>query len=235
MSIYGQYCPISRAMDLLGERWTLLVIRELLMGSSRFNELQRGLSKMSPSLLTKRLRELEDANVIFKKKINGQKGYEYFLTSSGKALESIVMALGQWGLDWMEQQFSEDELDLEYLMQNIARQLEATSPSNSQTVLKFYFSDATEFKDWWLVMDSNKIDLCTKDPGNEPDAYITTTSRCMIDIWMLNHSWKHALTQGDIKLSGTPSVCKQLPDWIGSSNITRQLKENSPRTTTHRL
>lgn len=227
MTIYGQYCPISRAADLLGERWTLLVVRELLLGSTRFNELQRGLSKMSPSLLTKRLKELEDAGVLYKKKINGQKGYEYFLTSSGQALEPIVMSLAKWGLDWMEQQFSDDELDLEYLMQNIARQLETKSPVTSQTVLKFFFTDASDYKNWWLLVGDQKVDICTKDPGNEPDAYITTTARCMIDVWMLNKSWRQATREGELKVSGTPSLCNQLPDWIGYSALTAQLKETA--------
>lgn len=223
MTIYGQYCPISRALELLGERWTLLIIRELMMGSSRFNELQRGLSKMSPSLLTKRLKELEQAEVIYKKKINGQRGYEYFLTTSGKALESTVMSLAKWSVDWIAQRFSDDELDIELLMQSIAQQLAASPPTSSLTVLKFYFSDVTELKDWWIMINSQDVDLCTKDPGHEPDVYITTTSRSLVDIWMLNVSWKEAIKTDVVKLNGSPSLCKQIPDWVGSSSAMQQL------------
>ena len=95
---YGQFCPIAKAMEILGERWSLLIVRELLMGARRFNELQRGLSLISPTILTKRLTDLADAGVIIRKKMHGQRGHEYFLTQMGQELMPVIMQVGEWGM-----------------------------------------------------------------------------------------------------------------------------------------
>ena len=223
MSIYGQFCPIARTTELLGERWTLLIIRELLMGSSRFNELQRGLSKISPSLLSKRLQELEANNIIYKKKVDGQKGSAYYLTQSGLALEPLVMELAQWGMNWIEGQLSDDELDLELLMFDINRNLHRDKFPDTLTTLKFFFKDADKFKDWWILVTPQNTDLCTKDPGKEPDVYITTCRRNLTEVWMGQQSWQHAIRQDKIKVLGESSLVKQIPDWLGSS-VTVALK-----------
>ena len=113
---YGQFCPVSKAAEVLGEKWTLLIVRELLMGGSRFNTLQRGLSSISPTMLTKRLHELVEHGLVMKKKIPGQKGYEYFLTESGKELYPVLEQLGIWGMRWAREGMPDSDLDVELLM-----------------------------------------------------------------------------------------------------------------------
>ena len=112
---YGQFCPISKAMELLGEKWTLLIVRELLMGGSRFNEMQRGLTHISPTLLTKRLVALEDAGLLIKRKIPGQRGHEYFPTSACEELLPVIEQIGQWGMRWARHSMREDDFDVQLL------------------------------------------------------------------------------------------------------------------------
>ena len=113
---YGQFCPIAKATELLGEKWTLLIIRELLMGSSRFNELQRGLSMISPALLTKRLQSLEQTGLLIKKKISGQRGYEYFASEPTEQLLPILLDLGDWGMRWAKDNLTDEDYDVDFLM-----------------------------------------------------------------------------------------------------------------------
>ncbi|MDA0990684.1 MAG: helix-turn-helix domain-containing protein [Verrucomicrobia bacterium] len=121
---YGQFCPIAKACELIGERWTLLIIRELLCGSTRFSELQRGLSQISPSLLTKRLNQLVDDELLIRKQSVDRKKVEYFLTPSGKELAPIIMGLGDWGHRWARSRMEEDELDIELLMLEFYRRID---------------------------------------------------------------------------------------------------------------
>ena len=124
MSKYGQFCPIAKAAEVLGERWTLLIVRELLLGSTRFNELQRALSHMSPSLLTKRLEELQQADLIFKKKVRGQIFATYHLTPEGRQLSPVIEALAAWGMRSVRAGIDRSDLDAEFLMWDIRRRID---------------------------------------------------------------------------------------------------------------
>lgn len=214
MSIYGQFCPMSKAVEILGERWTLLLIRELMLGSSRFNELQRGLAKMSPSLLTKRLKELEEAKLLTRKKIAGQRGYEYHLTKAGKELSPLLIEMTQWGLRWVNSNISQDELDIEFLMIEFQRHVNYKTAPQSQTTIKFHFNDTDKFSDWWLIIGDKNTELCTDDTGHEPDLYLTSNARTMVDIWMQNISWQQAIKEKNLIVLGNPSLATQFHHWF---------------------
>lgn len=217
MSVYGQYCPVARATEILGERWTLLVVRELFMGSSRFSDFQRGLPKMSPTLLNKRLSDLEAANILYKKKAEGQKGYTYHLTDIGMALQPTIESLISWGMNWIESQFAPEELDIELLMFDIERSIDKRRFPGEETTLKFHFFDAPQIKDWWLIVKPEQAELCTKDPGKEPHVYITTCVRALTNVWMGVHSWQQALADSEFQVLGPEGLCRQLPHWLGVS------------------
>src|SRR6478609_9628046 len=123
---YGQMCPISKAAEILGERWTILIIRELLLGSNRFSDLQRALSQISPTLLTKRLNQLQDCGLVIRKTLPKQKRTEYHLTPPGRELLPVVVSLGEWGMKWARGQMSDDELDVELLMHDFSRRIDET-------------------------------------------------------------------------------------------------------------
>src|SRR5436190_17550006 len=156
MSIrYGQFCPVSKAAEILGERWTILIIRELLMGTTRFSDFQRALSQISPSLLTKRLQQLHDAGLVVRKPLPAQRRTEYHPTAAGRDLLPIVAGLGEWGMKWARGQMSDDELDVELLMHDFSRRIDATQLPGGGTVLEFIFPGLTQFAHWWIVLETN--------------------------------------------------------------------------------
>ena len=138
---YGQFCPVAKALEVLGERWTILIVRELLMGGSRFNELQRGLNQISPTMLTRRLNELSDAGIVIRKKIPGQRGYEYFLTEMGNELLPVVESIGNWGMRWARGKMDDTDLDLELLMLYLKRSIRPDKLPGNETIIRFKFTD----------------------------------------------------------------------------------------------
>ena len=215
MSDYGQFCPVAKATELLGEKWMILILRELLLGTHRYNQFQRALSRISPSLLIKRLKQLESAGIVVRKTQQGRKGYEYFLTPAGKELAPIVEHLAIWGMRWAQGQLDEDELDVEFLMWDIQRRLQTEMLPDGETILCFIFSDLTRFKNWWLVVRNDEVDLCTESQGKDVDLYITTTLPGLVEIWKGDIEIKKALGKELIRTQGNTQLAKTLPDWLG--------------------
>lgn len=211
---YGQFCPISKAAEVLGERWTLLIVREMLMGATRFNTLQRGLGTISPTMLTKRLNELCDSGIVLRKKIPGQKGYEYFLTQSGRELAPVIEAFGTWGTSWARSRLPDEELDVELLMLYLERSIDPAQMIGTETVVRFQFTDLNALRDWWLIVHDNVVDSCVLDPGKEIDVYFTTDLRTMIRAWMGYTSYQKAMAEGRLKVVGPPELTRHINRWI---------------------
>src|SRR5210317_2042479 len=152
MADYGQFCPVAKASELLGERWTLLILRELSLGSNRFSQFQRALSRISPTLLTRRLAQLEQAGIVIKKPQQGRRGFTYQLTPAGKELSPLIEQLAVWGMRWARGQLSNEELDVEFLMWDIQRRLQLDALPGGETVICFIFNELEKFKSWWLVI-----------------------------------------------------------------------------------
>jgi len=214
---YGQFCPISKACEVLGEKWTILILRELLMGSTRFNELQRGLSLISPTLLSKRLDFLTAHGLVMKKKIPGQKGFEYFPTQSCMELLPIIQSMGEWGLRWATSSLTQKDYDIELLMLYLQRSIQMDKLPGKETVIRFNFTDVKKFPDWWLVVSGDKVDACTKDPGKDVDVYFTTTIKIMVEIWMGNTTYRQAQKDGVIKIVGNPQLTSNVTSWMANS------------------
>src|SRR3954465_7620571 len=142
---YGQFCPVAKAAEVLGERWTILIVRELLLGSNRFSDLQRALSQISPTLLTKRLNQLQDCGLVIRKILAKKKRTEYHLTSAGRDLLPVVVSLADWGMKWARGQMSDDELDVELLMLDFSRRIDETQLPGGGTVVHFVFPALTKF------------------------------------------------------------------------------------------
>ena len=217
MSTYGQFCPIAKAMEVLDERWTLLVVRELLLGSRHFNELRRGNPKMSPALLSKRLRSLERAGVVRRTGEGGRSSYT--LTASGEELRPVVEALGAWGVRWIGE-LGEEDLDPHLLMWDVRRTVPVESWPRRRTVLAFRFEDvAAKAGRWWLCVSGNDVDICDYDPGFEVDATITTSLRTMTEIWRGDRPWSQALKAGLVTVDGPSTVSRDVPAWLGQSTL----------------
>ena len=214
---YGQFCPIAKATEILGEKWTLLVVRELLMGGSRFSELQRGLSLISPTMLSKRLDTLEEYGLLLKKKIPNQKGYEYFPTKSCSELLPIIKTLGDWGMRWARSNLTEKDYDVELLMLYLKRSINPDCLPGNETVIRFKFTDIKDFPDWWMVVRGGDIDLCVNDPGKDVDVYFTTTVKTMAEVWMGEITYKKAISNGGLKLVGPRVLTNDVTTWMESS------------------
>jgi DNA-binding HxlR family transcriptional regulator len=214
---YGQFCPMSKATEILGEKWTLLIVRELLMGGRRYSELQRGLSQISPTMLSKRLDSLEHYGLVLKKKIPNQKGYEYFPTKSCSELLPIIKSLGDWGMRWAKSNLTEKDYDVELLMLYLQRSVNPENLVGDETVIRFKFTDIKEYPDWWMVVEGNKVDLCTNDPGKEVDIYFTTTVKTMVDVWMGWSTYRKAIAQDALKLVGPKALINNVSAWMEDS------------------
>jgi DNA-binding HxlR family transcriptional regulator len=212
---YGQFCPVAKATELIGERWTILIIRELVLGTHRFNDFQRALSRISPALLTKRLKSLDKAGIIVKKKQQGRRGYQYFLTPAGRQLSPIIEHLATWGMRWARGQLTDGELDIEFLMWEIQRRLDTKALPDGETVLCFIFEELTQFKSWWIVINGDEVDLCTKNPGKDVDLYLSTTVRTMVEIWEGEIGLKTAQRKNLLKANGSQQLVKTLTNWFG--------------------
>ena len=212
---YGQFCPVAKATELIGERWTLLILRELVLGTHRFSDFQRALSRISPSLLSKRLKVLEEAGIIVTKTQQGRRGRQYFLTPAGKQLSPIIEHLAVWGMRWARGQLTEDELDVEFLMWEVQRRLNTAALPDGETVLCFIFDELSQFKSWWIVVNGDGVDLCTKNPGKDVDLYISSTVRSMVEIWEGRLVLSVAIGSKRVKTNGNLQLAKSLPDWFG--------------------
>lgn len=215
MADYGQFCPVAKATELIGERWTILILRELVLGTHRFSDFQRALSRISPSLLTKRLKDLEKAGIVIKKAQQGRRGYEYFLTPAGRQLSPIIEHLATWGMRWARGQLTDSELDIEFLMWEIQRRLDTDALPDGETVLCFIFEELTQFKSWWVVVQDNDVDLCTRNPGKDVDLYISSTVRSMVEIWEGELEINTAQRKNLLKTNGNRQLIKTLPEWFG--------------------
>ena len=214
---YGQFCPVAKASEVLGDKWSLLIIREMLMGAKRFNTLQRGLCLISPTMLTKRLNELTATGIITKKKIPGQKGYEYFLTESGQELYPIIEQIGVWGMRWARNGMPDSDLDLQLLLLYLERSIMPEKLVGRETVVRFNFTDLEEFNSWWLVVSNDTVDTCVQDPGKDVDVYFTTDLRTMIQAWMGDISYKQAIADKRLQLVGPKELTNNVANWIRGS------------------
>jgi DNA-binding HxlR family transcriptional regulator len=215
MAGYGQFCPVAKATEVIGEKWTLLILRELMLGTTRFNEFQRAISRMSPTLLAKRLRSLEECGIVLRKKISGQRGYEYRLTAAGKELGPLVEILAVWGMRWVRGQMSDDELDVEFLMWDLHRRLQTGQLPDGETVICFIFEDLEQYGNWWMLIDDDEVDLCTADPGKDVDLYITTSVRTLVEIWKGDLELRVALRNKSVRTQGSRHLVRTMPDWLG--------------------
>jgi len=223
---YGQFCPLAKAAELLCERWTMIVIRELVAGSHQFNELRRGLPLMSPTLLSRRLKQLTEVGVI--RKIVDNTGKQlYELTVAGHELEPLVKMMGVWGHRWAKSQFEDHDLDVGLLMWDIRRGVNSACFPARQLVIEFNFTDAPKGKgQWWLVSENGDVDLCLKAPGYDVDLVIKSTVRALTMFWMCKQTMGEALKSGELTLLGPTDLRELLPVWLQGSPLARMGAES---------
>ena len=209
---YRQFCPVAKAMELLDERWTLLVVRELMMGSERFNDLRRGLPRMSPTLLSRRLHQLAAAGVVRREESAGE--VRYVLTGAGEELRPVVEALGVWGTRWIPE-LSDPDLDPKLLLWDMHRNVDRDRVPSRRTVVAFEFADlAPALARWWLVLSPGEVDVCDDDPGDEPAAQVRTSLRTLTEVWRGDRTWASAVGDESMRVLATREVARALPGWF---------------------
>jgi DNA-binding HxlR family transcriptional regulator len=214
---YGQFCPIAKATEILGERWTILVLRELLMGGRRFSELQRGLGDISPALLTSRLKSLEVQGIVARRRISGQRGHEYFPSPACEALLPVIIAIGEWGLSWTRDMLVEEDFDIDFLMYYLERSVDPDKLPGDHSVIRFRFTDLIEQRNWWLLVDRTSVQVCLTPPARDVDVYFTTTVRTMHDVWMGDRSYRDAINAEDLIIEGEPALTRNISNWLRPS------------------
>jgi DNA-binding HxlR family transcriptional regulator len=221
-SSYRQFCPVAMAAEILSKRWTLLVLRELIAGSTRFNDLRRGVPRMSPTLLSARLKELEAAGILRVLPDSAGPGLnEYHLTESGRDLSAVIEAVGVWGQRWIEADLSLDNLDPALLMWDMRRNLNTSPLPDSRSVIHFIYSDLPDSqKNWWLIVEpTGSVDLCYIDPGFEVDLFVTTDLRSMTAIWLGLSTVRKAVAEDRVNLDGDQAISSHMQQWLGLSHF----------------
>ncbi|MGI9202012.1 MAG: winged helix-turn-helix transcriptional regulator [Woeseiaceae bacterium] len=220
MKTFGQFCPLAQAAQLLCERWTLLVVRELVAGSTRFNDLQRGVPLMSPSLLSARLKQLTAAGVVEKTGSKGKQSYQ--LTKAGQELAPIVKELGAWGHRWVRTSLVVEDLDASLLMWDMRRSVKPEAFPQHRIVLQFEYPDASKgATDWWLVSENGEVELCLNEPGGDVDVVVRSPLANMTAVWTCQKPFEDAVADGEIEVFGDKNLISSLPDWLQASGLSQ--------------
>lgn len=218
MAKYGQYCPIAQALELIGDRWTLLIIRDMLTGTQHFNDLERGLPGISRALLAKRLRQLQDAGIVEKQIRNAQRrSTEYHLTQSGNELQDVIGALLMWGAKWSFGDPTMEQLDPLLLMWWICGRINRDQTPDDRTVIQFDFFGAKR-ETYWLMITTEDVAICLTDPGFEINVLVTADLATFFKIWLGRMQYQEAITTPNLSVDGNPHLIRAFPDWFAWSH-----------------
>jgi DNA-binding HxlR family transcriptional regulator len=224
---YRQFCPVAMAAEVLCTRWTVILLRELVAGSTRFNELRRGVPRMSPALLSRRLKDLEAAGIVAREASRSESGaFEYRLTASGRELGPIVEAFGIWGQRRIEADLSLQHLDVQLLMWDMRRNLNPTPMPQGRKIIHFIYPELpVTQRSWWLVVDpKDGVDLCSVDPGFDIDLYVSVDLRTMTAIWLGLDTVRPAVANKRMILTGERRIASAMQTWLGLSPFAKEKK-----------
>ena len=214
----GSLCPAVKSAEIIGDKWVLLILRELLFGSTRFNDFQRALPRISPTILSKRLKKLEADGLIIRKTSARDKTIEYRLTSCGRELAPVIEQLAIWGLRWARRRIREEDVDVGSFMWDFHRTLNVAELPDGETVISITFPDLQAYGNWWLLIDGPTVDLCTDDPGKDVDLYITSSLHSMVEIWMGDLDLKSACTSDEVIITGSAHLMSCTNRWFPRSS-----------------
>ena len=213
MQKYKQYCPVARASEILADRWTPLIVRELMLGSRRFNEIERGLPGISRSLLASRLRDLQGTGVIERLPGVHAKVPEYHLSEAGRDLKTAIEALGTWGVRWAFGEPRPEELDAGLLVWKIHQRIDRELLPERRIVVEFDFT-GPRARRIWLLLERREVSVCVTPPGFDADLIVRADLGFFYRLWMGHAEYDAALRCGAIVVDGPRVLAKQLPRWF---------------------
>jgi DNA-binding HxlR family transcriptional regulator len=221
---YGQFCPVALGSEIFAQRWTPLILRELLLGSHTFSQLQKGLPRISRNLLVQRLEFLIAAGVVERRARPGSRGFDYYPTPAGEELRPVVVALGSWGYKWTAQELRPENLDAGLLMWFLRRRVRTESLPDERAVVRFEFRGQGSRSIWldeeqsfWLVLDKPEVELCLTDPGFDVDLVVRADLAAMVHIYLGHLSLASAVRSGSVELSGSRAFRTGFSGWLGIS------------------
>jgi DNA-binding HxlR family transcriptional regulator len=224
MQGYSQFCPVALGAEVFAERWTPLILRELLLGSHRFSELLRGLPRISRNLLAQRLASLEQAGLIKRRPRSNGRGFDYHLTPAGEELRPVVLALGAWGYKWAACELRPDNVDAGLLMWFLRRRVRVENLPKPRVVTRFDFhaQGARSFwlegeQSFWLILERPVVDLCLSDPGFEVDLTVNADVAALTRVYLGHISLTQAIREGSVEVVGGRELSRGFQDWLGLS------------------
>jgi DNA-binding HxlR family transcriptional regulator len=230
---YSEACPISKATSVLCERWTLQIVRQMILGARRFSDFQKTLPRLSPSLLNARLQLLAEKDIIVRKRIPEQRGYEYSLTPAGKALEPLLNELGKWGMRWVYDGLSDEQLNAAVLVQNIASLLDTAGLPSGDSVIQISFTDVEELPKVFIIVKGTEREVCDENPGHEVDVYLRSTVRTLHEVFFGDTDLDQACKSKALQVLGSPVYAKNLSKWFPTSTFAQDnrkaIRRSQPR------
>ena len=214
MTDYGQFCPVALGAEIFAERWTPLILRELLMGGRRFSDIQRGVPRMSRNLLTQRLHSLQRSGIIEQLPTTGTHGHEYRLTTAGRELSAVIDALGTWGYRWATKDLTAKDLDPDFLMWSLRRMVRVDALPNERVVALFRFRHYSD-RLYWLVFQRPEVDLCLFDPGHEVNLEVEAEVEALAHVCLGHVGLTEVMRDGSVDVHGAPHYRNALPSWLG--------------------
>ncbi|HSB64057.1 MAG TPA: helix-turn-helix domain-containing protein [Thermoanaerobaculia bacterium] len=227
MAKYKQYCPVARASEIVADRWTPLIVRELLAGSRHFNEIERGLPGISRSLLVARLRHLEKNGVVERRVSEGPATVEYLLTEAGEDLRRVVEQFGAWGVRWAFGEPRADELDPVLLLWKVHQRINREVLPERRTTVEFDFTGRNGRR-LWLVLEPHDVSVCLKPPGFDPDLHVRADLRFFYRVWLGHVDYDAAVRCGGIAVEGSPALARALPRWFLWSPMAKFVRALEP-------
>jgi len=218
-NISGSLCPAMASADILGDKWTLLLLREMFLGTTRFGRFQKAIPRMSPSILSKRLKTLEAADIIVRKAAPSGQAAEYKLTRSGRELGPIVENMAVWGMRWRKRSIAAQDCDVGGFMWDFHRTLNTAGLPDGETVILVQISDRTDLNTWWVIANDDAVDLCVDDPGHDVDVYLTATLANLIALWLGDVGVQSAVDDRSIYLDGPRHLLNTAHDWMAQSPL----------------
>jgi DNA-binding HxlR family transcriptional regulator len=225
---YGQFCPISIGSEVLADRWTPLILRELILGNTRFNDIARGLPGISRSLLVQRLRHLERKGVIELWPSPTGRGSEYHLTPAGRGLEDVVLALGRWAIEWLFDELDHEDVEPATLMWWWHRRIDTDTLPPGRVVIEFVHT-APEKQTLWMVLDRGEASVCLQHPGFDSDLVVRATTPALAHVFQGYEAWSHAVADRAILIEGPPALVRAFPRWFLWSPLAEETRSRFKR------
>lgn len=208
------HCPANKAADLIGDKWVLQIVRALMMGARRFSDLTEAVPRISPAVLSARLKAMGEQGLIVKRQPSGPKSANYRLTASGRELRPIIEQLAVWGMRWAARNVRERDIDIGAMMWDVHKSLRTSELPDGETVISIALRDVEKFKSWWLVANGRKVDLCSDNPGKDVDIYLSCEIGDLLGVWRGELSARQLVADGAMTADGPSDLIGTLDHWM---------------------